>query len=187
MSRLKLGLFIAAVVCLLLPLPSQAASVAYVKIEGTKQGTFKGESAGSIGKDWIAVLAFSYEVKSPQDATTGQASGKRQHNPVVITKQIDSTSPQIYQAIVNNEVLTRVTIEFLTPQADGTQKVYYTITLTNVTVTDVHQHMDQLVPIPTGTNPLAIEPMEDVSFAFQSIEVVSAAGQTSALDSWTTP
>jgi hypothetical protein len=43
----------------------------------------------------MPVLAFQYGVKSPCDAATGQASGKRQHQPIVITKAWGTASPQL--------------------------------------------------------------------------------------------
>lgn len=183
MSRTKLVLFFAALACLLLAVRSQAAAPrAYVKIEGTKQGTFKGESVRLAGKDYIAVLAFNYEATSPRDPSTGAPTGKRQHMPVVITKTLDSTSPQIYQALVTNETLKQVTIEFVTTSTDGKELAYYVITLKNASVSDLHQHMDLAGATAAGSS---TDPLEDVSFTFEEMTVTSNVGQTSATDSWT--
>jgi type VI secretion system secreted protein Hcp len=63
----------------------------YVTIEGTKQ-KFVGESTGERAANKIAGISFSYEVSSPRDLATGQASGKRQHTPVVFTKEWGASS-----------------------------------------------------------------------------------------------
>jgi hypothetical protein len=34
-------------------------------------------------------------IKSPRDAATGQASGKRQHEPITIKKELDKSSPKL--------------------------------------------------------------------------------------------
>ena len=43
--------------------------------------------------DGSCSIAFEYDVKSPRDVASGQSSGKRQHKPFVITKELDKSSP----------------------------------------------------------------------------------------------
>ena len=45
------------------------------------------------GKPLDAKAAASHEIKSPRDLATGQASGKRMHKPVTITKEWSASSP----------------------------------------------------------------------------------------------
>src|ERR1700758_2744129 len=100
----------------------------YVSITGKKQGRFKGESTG-VGrrttKDRIPGLRFEFETISPRDAASGLPPGKRQHKPVVITKEWGAASPQLYQALVTNEVLSTVLFEFLKTDPNGKEVVYY--------------------------------------------------------------
>ena len=49
----------------------------YITIDGIRTGRFHGESTNEANKDKIAGLEFFYEVTSPRDLATGQASGKR--------------------------------------------------------------------------------------------------------------
>lgn len=37
------------------------------------------------------------DIKSPRDVATGQASGKRQHQPITFSKRIDKASPVLYR------------------------------------------------------------------------------------------
>jgi type VI secretion system secreted protein Hcp len=66
---------------------------AFVKIQGTKQGAFKGGSPDPKWIGWSEVYGYDFLVQSPRDPATGQASGKRQHQPVKIIKRWDGSSP----------------------------------------------------------------------------------------------
>jgi type VI secretion system secreted protein Hcp len=78
---------------------------AYVKPQGQKQGALPGSvtQKGQEGK--ILVLAAEHEMVAPRDAVSGQAIGKRQHKPFVITKEIAQSSPKLYIALVIDESL----------------------------------------------------------------------------------
>ncbi len=93
----------------------------YISIEGQKQGKFKGESGRGapngegtdngrgLGRNKIAGVRFVSEASSPRDVATGQASGKRIHKPILVTKEWGAASPQLFQALVTNENLTDTT------------------------------------------------------------------------------
>lgn len=42
-----------------------------------------------------AIVTSESNVKSPRDIATGQASGKRQHKPLTVTKEVDKASPKV--------------------------------------------------------------------------------------------
>jgi len=145
----------------------------YVTIEGTKQGKFKGDNRSKAHKDQITGLAFNYEVISPRDPASGLPTGKRQHKPVTITKRWDAATPQLFKALVTNEVLKWVKIEFVKTSSAGKEYVYHKLTLTDATVVDIHQH----------ANAETLE-QEDVSFIFRKIEIENVDGKTVAIDDW---
>jgi type VI secretion system secreted protein Hcp len=107
----------------------------YLKVEGSKQGKFKGDGISSKHKDEISGLKFHYEVMSPRDAATGQASGKRQHKPIMVTTEWGAFSPQLFQALTTNETLKKVDISFYKTNKMGEEQVYSTMKLTNANVT----------------------------------------------------
>lgn len=109
----------------------------YLVIKGTKQGPIKGGSHHH--HDGIEVGSFSFGIETPLDQSTGQASGKRQHSPIVIVKQSGDASPQLLQACVTSEVLQSVSIQFVKTSQDGKESVYHTIELTNGTIVSVKQ------------------------------------------------
>ncbi len=180
-SRLSLFLTLAAMLLASgLASHAQTGGTFCVTIEGIKQGKFKGEMARAICGDRIPGVRFSYQVSSPHDMATGQASGKRQHNPVVVTVEWGPATPQIFQAVATNEVLKSVVIEFIRTGATGVQEVYQTIRLTNATVSSVRMHVNE--PQPGG--PAENRALADVAFAFQRIEIENRPGKTMAADDW---
>jgi type VI secretion system secreted protein Hcp len=108
----------------------------YMQIEGSKQGKFKGDGIRQKHKDEISGLSFHYEVGSPRDLATGQASGKRQHKPITVTTEWGAFSPQLFQALTTNEVLKKVNISFMKTNEKGEEVVYSTIKLTDASVSN---------------------------------------------------
>jgi type VI secretion system Hcp family effector len=84
-----------------------------------KQGKLTASSKTDKGSH-ITVLPYNFGVMTPRDQTTGQASGKRQHQPITIRKMVDSASPLIFQAVCNNETLKTVHITVSTPGVNQT-------------------------------------------------------------------
>jgi type VI secretion system secreted protein Hcp len=158
-----------------------------VTIKGQKQGVFKGESTKAGPKDKIQGLSFSYEIKSPRDVSTGQASGKRQHSPIKIVKEWGAATPQIFTALTTNEVLPEVTLEFRRVNANGEEYIYYKIKLTNASVSGIRQFTNQgLADGSSAKHSSSTDTMEleEVSFTFQKIEVENIDGKTMGVDDW---
>lgn len=172
----KLSIVVVALAMLALPLSASAAYEFYVQIEGTKQGKFKGECSQAAWRDAIAGIDFGYEVSSPRDAATGQATGKRQHKPVVITKEVGAASPQIFQAVVTNEVIKSVLISFVEADASGTVQVVHTIRLVNATVSSYRTFLD------TTADGKTTRLVEAFTLTFQRIEIENKPGKTMASD-----
>ena len=56
----------------------------------------------------IEILSFNLQIHSPYDQQSGQTSGKRQHQPVVVTKQWDAISPRLQALGHTGELLGKV-------------------------------------------------------------------------------
>ena len=153
---------------------------AFVKIKGSKQGQFKGETTvKSAGAGAIPVLRFASNAQAPRDAATGQASGKRQWQPIRITKEWGAASPQLLTALATNEVLPTVAFEFWRTDKSGKEELHYKITLQNATISTIGAFFDRTGP--TGA-PFGGHELEDVEFTFQSITVEDVAGKSTAGD-----
>lgn len=144
-------------------------------VHGHKQGDFKGDVITGKGAGLINVFGYQYSVVLPRDPATGQASGKRQHHPVVITHELGNSSPQFFTAAVNNEPLDKVVINFFKAQANGKEVNFYRVTLTNATISEFKQ---------SSSGPTVLE---DVSLTFQKIEQDDLLAKTSAIDDWASP
>jgi len=173
--------------CLLMPLFASAQTsqpvIGYATIQGEKTGQFKGNgiSEGNEGK--IECIGFRYSVTVPHDAGSGKSSGKAQHSPFVIIKNIDYSTPQLLQSSYNNEVLKTVVIEFSKKSSTGQPTVFYRITLTNATISLISQYGGTASP-DNGTQLNSTYPVEEVSLNFQKIEIENTIGNTSAADDW---
>lgn len=126
-----------------------------VTITGAKQGAFN-----------TTLTGLSHEIISPRDPASGLPTGKRMHKPIVFTKQLDSTTPLLLNALVTNENLTSVLIGLL---RNGQQVA--TIKLTNASVADYTDHGDT----------------EHWALTYQKIEWTWVDGGITASDDWEAP
>jgi type VI secretion system secreted protein Hcp len=137
-------------------------------IEGQMQGVISGK-AGILGS------RFSHGMKSPRDAASGLATGKRQHLPVTYTKTVGLASPQLMSALARNELLKSVVVSV--PGADGGPG--YIIKLSNANVSEIKQYTE----VVNGRATV----LEDVSFTYQKIEVQDLGTGVVAVDDWSSP
>jgi len=128
----------------------------YLQIEG-----IKGESKNDQHKDSIEIQDFSFGVEAPRDASSGMATGKRQHKTIVIRKVVDSASPKLFQACASGQHFPRAVIE---QTAHGGR--IETITLQDVFISSV-QKGGSGEQMPTETITL--------NFATSSIQYANAA------------
>ena len=74
-----------------------------------KQGKVAGSSTKGRGQHGFSggtlCHSFNFSVESQLDVGKGQVTGRRQHNPIVIVKEVDESTPLIFQALCTNEVL----------------------------------------------------------------------------------
>ena len=155
---------------------------AYISIEGTKQGKFKGESKVAAHKDKIVGLAFEYEVISPHDPANGMATGKRIHKPIMFTKEWGAASPQIFQALFTNEGLKTVLFEFFRMSPEGKETIFTTIKLTTAHFVSINAH--KALSGPKSNEPIQTHELEVVSLVFHKIEIDNVIAKTMAADDW---
>jgi type VI secretion system secreted protein Hcp len=144
------------------------AVVAYLDLAGSKTGTVQGSVTQKGREGKIAVTAVDHSILSPRDAATGLASGKRQHQPLTISKEVDRSSPLLHQMQANNEVAKKWELQFWRPSSTtGQEQQIFTIRLTNAAIASVHEQSLS----------------EDVAFAYEQIEWIWVEGGISAMDS----
>jgi type VI secretion system secreted protein Hcp len=142
----------------------------FITAVGKTQGQFIGEN----GTTRMEVTAFENETNSPRDLASGQASGKRQHLPVIFQKSTGGASVQFFKALTANEVLSSVTFEVYGSSSSGASVLIYKVVLTNATVSNFKQSFAD------GGKGF----MDTVKLTFQSIEITFVSGAVTATDSW---
>jgi type VI secretion system secreted protein Hcp len=156
---------------------------AYLKLKGKTQGDIKGSVTQKGREDSIMVIAVEHEVISPRDAASGLPTGKRQHKPLFITKEVDKSSPLLYNALVHNETITEWKLEFWQPSSSGKEQQHYTIKLTNAQVAGIRLEMlNNKYP-----ENMQHKEREHVSFTYQKIEWTWMDGGITADDDWESP
>jgi type VI secretion system secreted protein Hcp len=161
---------------------------AYMTIKGQKQGTINGSVTQRGHENSIAIHSFSQEIDSPRDPASGLPTGKRMHKPVYFLKEVDKSSPLLWNALTNNENLTSVQIQFWgagVAAAGGvaTEKQLYTVTLTNASIASMLQSM------PNNLDPSAtkLSLQEAITLTYQKIQWTWNDGVATASDDWEAP
>ena len=106
----------------------------YMRIEAENQGSIEGDCDLEGREGCIVVHAMEHSVKLPTDSS-GLPSGRRMYLPLSILKELDRTSPMLYQALSEGELLTKVEIEWYRIDSAGMEELYYTQTLKNAQIT----------------------------------------------------
>lgn len=161
---------------------------AYLKLTGQKQGDIKGSVTQKGREGKIMVIAVNHEIISPRDATSGLATGKRQHKPFTITKELDKSTPLLFSALVNNETIISWELQFFIAKIKsgagaGGETNHYTVKLTNASITDIKS----IMPNNKISELAKLLEYEEISFTYQSIEWTWVDGGITAKDDWETP
>ena len=156
----------------------------FLKVTGQKQGLITGSVTEKGKEGTIAVLAIEHSIISPRDAASGLPTGKRMHSPLVIVTHIDKSTPLLYNALVNNENLPTVELDFYKPKANGKDTLYFTIKLTNANISSVKQ-----TNLNSDDDPQLglFGEYEEVAFTYQKIQWTWIDGGITAQDDWEAP
>jgi type VI secretion system secreted protein Hcp len=152
--------------------PAHAALNAYLKLKGEKQGEIQGGVTDKGREKSIMVIAVSHEIVSPRDAASGLATGKRQHKPFVITKEIDKSTPLLYNVLVNNENIPEWELQFQPKSGVTTPGGYYSIKLTNARIASIRS----VLPNTKDPNLTRFAEYEEVAFTYQKITWIYKVG-----------
>lgn len=156
---------------------------AYLRLDGETQGEIKGSVTQAGREDSIMIIGFSHEVISPRDAASGLPTGKRQHKPIVITKEIDMATPLLQMILVNNESIKSWKLEFWQPSKTGQEFQFYTIELMNASIAGIQAEMlNNKYP-----ENMQHKEREHISFCYQKIVWTFMDGGISAEDDWEAP
>lgn len=161
----------------------------HLKLKGTKSGEIKGSCTQKGREGTILVYGFDHEIISPRDIASGLPTGKRQHKPIKILKEIDKASPILYQVLTQNENLTEVHFEFWKPSTarlgggGGTEVMYYKVDLVNANISGMRTFFGNAL-VPENAK---LPHMEEVTFTYQKITWTWTDGGITGEDDWEAP
>ncbi len=156
------------------------AANAYLRLKGQKTGPIKGGVTQKGREDTIGVIAVSHTIDIPRDPASGLPTGKRQHHPFVITKELDRSSPLLYHVLVTNENLVQFELSFWQSTFSGVEQPVYTIELTNARIISIHFVM----PNTKDPDTARLNPYEEIAFTYQKIQWTWNDGGITAEDDW---
>lgn len=129
------------------------------------QGHIQGSVTQSGRQGQIAVAGYSHGLVAPFDTVSGKLTGKKTSKPFVISKDVDASTPLLYNALANNESMTEFTLNFWRPTQSGSETVYLVISLTNALIVSINASLtapqDPTIPA---------VPREEIAFVYQKIE-----------------
>lgn len=162
---------------------------AYMTIEGETQGEISsgGCSEASIGtlskedqEDTIQVQAFHHSIWLPKDPQSGQPTGQRIHDELIITKIFDQTSPLLYQAMCSGENITKAEINWYRISPAGELEHYFTTTVENAVITHIRAYM----PLCLDKNLAHYTHMEGITLRYRKITWSHEVCGTEGTDDW---
>lgn len=156
------------------------ANPAYLSLSGKDQGLISADCStqASVGNKYqsdhineIMVLACSHNMSNADHVN------KSTHNPLIITKYLDKSSPLLAQALTNREELNG-TINFFRISAFGQQEKYYSVTIGGGIITDLSFDMPHTILQGDA------ELQEDVAIRYREISWTNHAAGTSGYAFW---
>ncbi|WP_027212207.1 Hcp family type VI secretion system effector [Burkholderia sp. WSM2232] len=155
----------------------------YMTLTGQKQGNIEGSCTAAGHEKKILVHAVDMSIDRPNSPETGRPTGNRQHLGLTITKEIDESSPKLFQALCEGEQMTNVELQFYRVTTKGTEELYYTIKLTDATLVGGRTW----VPNTLTPENRALTHMEDIRFTYEAITWTYVPKGIEADDSWAAP
>ncbi len=155
----------------------------YLRVNAESQGDLTGSVTQAGREETSEIFSWTHEIVSARDKASGAPTGKRQHKPLVVRKALDSMTPGLWTALVNNENLPTVSLELWRPSRTGAEQHYYKIELTNGSVSKVTMEgHNNKVP-----ENMAYPQMELIEFSYERIDTTWIDGGIAFFDDWQSP
>jgi len=143
----------------------------------------KGDSTQvSLGRaDSIECVFFEAGIRTAREASSGIASGRRQHEPLLVRKRIDKSTPLIAKALCENQVI-EGKFKFFRPNptGDGTTEQFYTIEIKKGRIASQRQWVPDTIVPASSLEP----PLEEVAFVYHTIMWTFTNGGITHEDTW---
>ena len=154
---------------------------AYLSLAGEAQGPIQGSVTQKGREGKILIIAVEHERTSPYDASTGMTTGHTTTGPLVLTKEIDRSSPLLREAFKNRESLGTFELQFWRSSSSGAETQACTIRLKRASIVSVRTEMlnNQF------SDNIPIKEREVIGFAYQQMELIWVPGGITHTHDWT--
>ena len=142
------------------------ATPGYLSITGKDQGKIQGSCLFKEHEKEIEIYSFDHVVEVPANLDSPVSSGQPVHTPIVINKEVDKSSPKLYQALCRREVLTEVIFYWYRYTENGQYSLFYSVRLENALIAKIKPWMPNFFDL---ENERQYRFMEDVSFNYEKI------------------
>src|SRR6187402_3589698 len=123
----------------------------YLKLTGPD---LKGESADKDHDQWMEITSWNHYISQPKSGSASTSGGhtaeRTEHGDMELVKDLDSSSPLLYQAVSGGTTFQTAQIEFFRDAGDGKRVRYLEIQLKNVMIARVVPKIDGTA-LPTET------------------------------------
>jgi type VI secretion system secreted protein Hcp len=136
----------------------------YLAVVGKKQGALKGECQVPHHLNEISVMHWTWGMTASLAAGSTQATGRRIHAPLIVTKKMDAASTKLMNALSQNEELKSITLSMR--KGGMGDEDFCSVKLEKARLADIHLSSDE-----TGSV------IETLRFSYQKIEVTYYAQQ----------
>lgn len=167
------GFMVALAVLFCMATSLTAASDYYIKIEG-----IDGEVEDAAHKGEIEVLSWSWGVSNAGSMSTGQSTGRRTYEPIILKKSIDKASPKLFERCAKGKHIAQATLTVRRQGATGGPEDFYTITLEDVYITSYQ------VVGGGGVLGAASEQTEEIKITFKKITITHIPSKSTESDVW---
>ncbi len=167
-------------------------SPCYISIHGMTQGNitagaFTADSVGNIfvegHEDEMLVQSVQHGVDVPTDPQSGQPSGQRVHQPLVVTCSLNKATPLIFNSVANGEMLSEVKLKWYRTSVEGKQEHFFTYKLTDAIATNISVFM----PHVQNSDTSEYTQLVDITFTYRKIDLGHELSATSGGDDWRVP
>ncbi len=162
--------------------PGSGPDPVYLFAKANGQDIHGDSTQTSLGRqDAIECLSFNLSVITARETGSGQATGRRQWQPISCVKRIDKASPYLFMALIENKNIDAM-FKFYrpNPSGDGTTQQFYTVEIHDGRIATLSQLRPDLSAGST------LPPMEELTLVFQEITGTYQQGGITWSDDWNT-
>jgi type VI secretion system secreted protein Hcp len=128
----------------------------------------------------VEVLSFFHGVRIPSDVHTGALTAVRKHEPVVITKPLDSSSPILFRACARGQTLGKVLVHWYEIDDGGREREYFRHILEGAKVVSMRSVIHDV----KAEGKCHLNHVEQVALSYAKVTWLYVDGALSYSDSW---